>query len=85
MADLRYEVSFKGEAGPTMRAAFGDCDLRHGVGFTSLRCAPGAFRAVVVRMEDLGLELLDVRLIAEHSPDRRPPRVERPATERGPG
>jgi hypothetical protein len=66
MADLTYEVSFKGVASPTLRAAFGDCDVRAGTGVTQLRCPHDALRDVIARIEDLGLDLVDVRLIAEH-------------------
>jgi len=66
MADLTYEVSFKGIASPTLRAAFVDCDVRAGTGTTWVRCSHAALRDVIARIEDLGLDLLDVRLIAEH-------------------
>ena len=69
MAELAYEVSFKGVASPTLRAAFGDCELSTGVGTTWLRCTHDALSDVINRLEELGLELLDVRLIAE--PSRR--------------
>ena len=66
MADLRYEVSFKGVASPTLRAAFADCELGTGTGVTLVRCPQAALRSVLARIEELGLELLDVRLVAEH-------------------
>lgn len=72
MADLMCEVSFKGVASPTLRAAFADYELNAGMGVTSVRCPQGALRTVIARIEEFGLELLDVRLIAEH-PDERPP------------
>ena len=78
MADLTYEVSFKGVASPTLRAAFADCDLGTGAGVTWVRCSHDALRGVIARIEELGLQLLDVRLIAEHPslhqlrPDGRP-------------
>ena len=73
MAELTYEVSFKGVAGPTLRAAFGDCELGTGAGTTCVRCTHDALRDVIGRLEDLGLELLDVRLIAEHAARTSPP------------
>jgi hypothetical protein len=76
MADLRYEVSFKGIASPTLRAAFIGCELRTGVGTTWVRCTHDSLREVIAQIEEFGLELLDVRLIAEH------PAVEDPATGR---
>jgi hypothetical protein len=41
MADLSYEVSFKGVASPTLRAAFMDCEQGTGVGTTWVRCTHG--------------------------------------------
>lgn len=73
MADLTYEVSFKGVASPTLRAAFIDCELGSRVGATWVRCTHDALRDIIARIEELGLELLDVRLIAEHPAPDRPP------------
>ena len=73
MAELTYEVSFKGVASPTLRAAFVDCELDAGMGVTSVRCSQDALRTVISRIEEFGLELLDVRLIAGLPTDRRPP------------
>jgi hypothetical protein len=67
MAELTYEVSFKGVASPTICAAFGDCELGTGVGTTWVRCMHDSIRDILTRIEDLGLELLDVRLIADRS------------------
>ena len=75
MADLTYEVSFKGAASGTLRAAFADYDLSVGTGVTLIRCSHGALRAVINRIEELGLQLLDVRLVADQAgsppPERR--------------
>jgi hypothetical protein len=68
MADLVHEVSFKGAASPTLRAAFMDCELTARMGVTSVRCTRAALRSVIARIEEFGLELLAVRLIAEHRP-----------------
>lgn len=65
MADLAYEVSFKGAAGPTLRAAFPECELATGAGLTLLRCSQPALPRVIVRIEELALQLLDIRLVAE--------------------
>ena len=73
MADLTYEVSFKGVASPTLRAAFADHELRSGAGVTLVRCARRALGAVIARIEEFGLELLDVRLVAEHDADKPSP------------
>jgi hypothetical protein len=64
VAELTYEVSFKGVASPTLRAAFADCELDAGTGVTLVRCRQGSLHTVIARIEDLGLELLDIRLIA---------------------
>jgi hypothetical protein len=72
MADLTYEVSFKGVASPTLRAAFGDHDLSVGSGLTLVRCAQPDLPDVLSRIEELGLELLDVRLIADQPGGSRP-------------
>ena len=73
-ARLTYEVSFKGGASPTLRAGFVDYELATSVGTTTVRCSRDALREVITRIEDFGLELLDVRLIAAHPADdlRRP-------------
>ena len=71
--ELTYEVSFKGVASPTLRAGFVDYELTTGVGTTSVRCSRDALRGVIIRIEDFGLELLDVRLIAAHPPNDSPP------------
>ena len=72
MAELTYEVTFKGVASPTLRAAFMDCELTAGMGATSVRCTKRAVRTVIARIEEFGLELLAVRLIAEHPADHSP-------------
>jgi hypothetical protein len=74
MADLRYELSFKGVASPTLRAAFADCELDRGSGVTMVRCGHDELRGVMARIEELGLELLDVRLVAEHPDEHGPHR-----------
>jgi hypothetical protein len=66
LADLRYEVSFKGIASDTLRAAFAPYELDAGAGVTLVRCSRAALSPVISRIEDLGLELLDVRLVADH-------------------
>ena len=68
MAALRYEVTFKGEAGATLRVAFEDFAVSAGHGITVLRCDlpdHGALHTVLNRIESLGLELIDVRLVAD--------------------
>ena len=68
MASLRYEVTFKGEAGAPLRVAFEEFAMSIGHGITVLRCDPpdhGALHTVLNRIESLGLELIDVRLVAD--------------------
>jgi len=69
MAELTYEVSFKGVASPTLRAAFGAREVTTGVGTTSVRCTHDALREVIARIEDFRLELIGVRLIAGGADD----------------
>jgi hypothetical protein len=73
MADLSYDVSFKGVASPTLRAAFPDYELEDGSGLTSVRCRRAALGDLIARIEELGLELLDVRLVAGHRDEPGPP------------
>ena len=66
-AALRYEVTFKGEAGAALRVAFEEFAVSTGHGVTVLRCDlpdHGALHSVINRIESLGLELIDVRLVA---------------------
>jgi hypothetical protein len=83
MADLAYEVSFKGVASPTLRAAFVDCELTATMGVTSVRCTKAALRSVIARIADFGLELLAVRLIAQHRADDAPRPVDRKSSPEG--
>ena len=64
MAELTYEVSFEGVASPTLRAVFADHELTTGPGRTIVRCPHEALSTVIERIEEFGLELLDVRLVA---------------------
>lgn len=66
MADLIYEVSFKGVASDTVRAAFAGSELTAGTGVTTVRCRQEALRGVIAQIEGLGLDLLDVTLVADH-------------------
>jgi hypothetical protein len=67
MAALTYEVSFKGAASETLRAAFAKYDLSVSTGVTLIRCSQGELRPLINRLEELGLELLDVRLVADQT------------------
>jgi hypothetical protein len=67
MAELIYELSFKGVASETLHAAFDGFGLTPGSGVTLVRCSHGDLGIVIARIEELGLELLDVRLVVERS------------------
>jgi hypothetical protein len=72
MAQLVYELSFKGAASAALRAAFGDCEVETGHGTTTLRVSvpdqPAMF-GLMDRVQDLGLEILDIHLVVEPSTD----------------
>ena len=68
-----YEVTFKGEAGPMIRAAFVDLAAETDHGVTVLRGAladQAALVGVIQRVQSLGLELVDVRLVVEPAPEQ---------------
>ena len=68
MADLNYRLTFKGAASPTLRSAFANCQLETDDGVTMVRCTPKALNRVIAQIQDLGLELLDVHLVADPDP-----------------
>jgi hypothetical protein len=67
LPDVRtYEISFVGEAGPTLRAEFKGYDVTVGSGITTLRAAladQAALHGVLEQLAGLGLELLEVHPI----------------------
>ncbi len=65
MADLTYVLSFKGAASPTLRSAFSGCELTTEAGVTLVRCPSADLHRVIAMIQDLGLQLLDVRLVAD--------------------
>jgi hypothetical protein len=69
MARGFYQVRFKGVASDTLRAAFDDCEVETAEGATTLRCAQEALLGVIDRLQDLGLELLDVGSEVGTAPD----------------
>ena len=74
MAHLRYVLSLKGAASPTVRSAFADCDLETAGSTTLVYCAQGDLGVVTARIQDLGLELLEVHLVSDPGvPDPRRP------------
>jgi hypothetical protein len=63
----RYVVTVKGEPGELLRAAFEDVQVSTAPGVTVLTAEldQPALHGLLTRIEDLGLELLDMRLIAD--------------------
>jgi len=60
-------VTFAGQAGTAVRAEFDDCQVTAGPGTTTLRAElpdQGALHGLMQRIAGLGLELLDVRVVA---------------------
>jgi len=63
-----YEITFLGQAGTTLRAEFDDCELTIGPGTTTLRAElpdRGALAGLMARINSLGLDVIDVSLVAE--------------------
>jgi hypothetical protein len=63
-----YEITFLGQAGTTLRAEFDDCELTIGPGTTTLRAElpdRGALAGLMERINNLGLDVIDVSLVAE--------------------
>ena len=61
-----YEITFSGQAGATLRAAFDDCEISTGPGTTTLRAElpdQGALTGLVQRITGLGLKVLDLHLL----------------------
>ncbi len=64
MEPITYALTFQGEAGKAVRAAFNDFDLSTKDGLTTLRADlpdQAALHGVIERIRALGLELVDVR------------------------
>ena len=62
-----YEITFVGQAGPALRAEFEDCEVSIGPGTTTLRAElpdQGALSGLMERITGLGLEVIDVSLVA---------------------
>lgn len=61
VTEVIYQVCFRGVPSPTLRAAFDDCTVEVDPrGATVLRCTHDALPLVLTRIQDLGLELVDV-------------------------
>lgn len=68
MAELIYELAFKGAASDTLAGAFEGCDVTTGRGVTIVRSGipdQAALQGLIARINALGLELLDVHLVAD--------------------
>jgi hypothetical protein len=62
-----YEITFAGEAGDILRAAFDDCKVLTGSGQTTLRTElpdRAAFFRLMERIRDFGLELIELHSMA---------------------
>jgi len=62
-----YEITFMGQAGAALRAEFDDCEVSIGPGTTTLRADlpdQAALSGLVERITGLGLEVIDVSLVA---------------------
>lgn len=62
-----YEITFAGQAGSTLRAEFDDCEVIVDPGRTTLRAElpdQAALSGLVMRITGLGLEVIDVHLVA---------------------
>ena len=64
-----------GQAGATLRAAFDDCEVTVGTGTTTLRADlpdRGGLSGLIRRINGLGLEVIDVTLVAPQPATPRP-------------
>jgi hypothetical protein len=62
-----YEITFTGQAGSALRAEFDDCEVMLGPGTTTLRTEvpdQGALSGLMDRITGLGLEVIDMHLVA---------------------
>jgi hypothetical protein len=67
VAENSYELSFKGVASDTLRAAFEEFEVTTSRGLTLIRCSlpdQAALYGLLDRINALGLELLDVHQVA---------------------
>jgi hypothetical protein len=68
MAELIYELTFRGAASDTLAAAFEDCDVTTGQGVTIVRSTvpdQAALQGLIGRITGLGLELLEVHPVTD--------------------
>jgi hypothetical protein len=74
VAELVYELSFKGAASRTLAAAFAGCDVVTEHGVTRVRSGvpdQAGIHGLIARIGALGLELLEVHLVAEPAGDEK--------------
>ena len=67
-----YEITFTGQAGSALRAEFDDCEVMLGPGTTTLRTEvpdQGALSGLMDRITGLGLEVIDMHLVAPSPSD----------------
>jgi hypothetical protein len=67
MRSHTYEITFTGEAGPTLRAEFDDCEVTIGPGTTTVRTElpdPAALAGLVQRITSLRLEVICMYRVA---------------------
>jgi hypothetical protein len=67
MQSQAYEITFRGQAGTTLRAEFDDCEVTIGPDTTTLHAELSdqeALSGLMQRITGLGLELVDVRRVA---------------------
>ena len=67
MQSKTYEITFIGQAGSALRAEFDDCEVSVGPGTTTLRAElpdQSALQGLLQRISGLGLELVDMRVVA---------------------
>jgi hypothetical protein len=65
-----YEITFRGQAGRTLRAQFDDCEVTTSLEMTTLRAElpdQAALPGLVERIVGLGLEIIDVHLMTQPS------------------
>ena len=69
-----YEASVRGEMSDVLGAAFTECVIAAGHGITTVRFPPDTLRVVLDRIQDFGLDLIDLRLCEDPSGDLPPDR-----------
>jgi hypothetical protein len=68
MRSQTYEITFTGQAGPTLRAEFDDCQVTTGPGTTTLRADlpdPAALSGLVQRITSLNLEVINLHRVTQ--------------------